>query len=170
MKNDLTSAIVFSGLEWMDQFFELIECIEAFREKTDDDIIVYTGYDKEEITEHIMTLKKFKNIVVKYGRFIPNQEKHYDKVLRSFTSFRRSIWRENIMNEKVFKIGSYKLIIKDEDDEKFKYSASLFKDEKLWTKFKSTYEITTDNAFEFFLDQNLMRGRTNQCLNFAEKD
>ena len=42
LKNDLTSAIVFGGLEWMDQFLELIECIEAFREKTLDDIVIYT--------------------------------------------------------------------------------------------------------------------------------
>ena len=81
MKNDLTSAIVFGGLEWFDQFLELLECIEAFREKTDDDIIVYTGYDKNEIEEHLMTLKKYKNIIVKFGRFITNQEKHYDEVL-----------------------------------------------------------------------------------------
>ena len=42
LKNDLTSAIVFGGLEWMDQFLELLELIEAFREKTMDDIVVYT--------------------------------------------------------------------------------------------------------------------------------
>ena len=87
LKNELTSAIVFGGLEWMDQFFELIECIEAFRKKTNDDIIVYTGYDKKEIQEHLMILKKYKNIIVKFGRFIPNQKTHYDKVLRSITSF-----------------------------------------------------------------------------------
>ena len=45
------------------------------------------GYDRNEIEEHLMTLKKFKNIIVKFGRFIPNQKTHYDKVLRSFTSF-----------------------------------------------------------------------------------
>ena len=72
----------------MDQFFELIECVSAFREKTDDDIIVYTGYDKNEIEEHLITLKKFKNIIVKFGRYIPNQKTHYDKVLRSAISFR----------------------------------------------------------------------------------
>ena len=81
LKNDLTSAIVFGGLEWMDEFLELLECIEAFREKTDDDIVIYTGYDKNEIEEHIITLKKFKNIIVKFGRFIPNQKQHYDEVL-----------------------------------------------------------------------------------------
>ena len=42
MKNDLTEAIVFGGLEWMDQFLELIVRIEAFRKKTLDDIVIYT--------------------------------------------------------------------------------------------------------------------------------
>ena len=88
MKNDLTSAIVFAGLEWMDQFLELLECIEAFREKTNDDIIIYTGYDKNEIEEHTMILKKYKNIIIKYGRFIPGQQSHYDPVLRGIFSFR----------------------------------------------------------------------------------
>lgn len=75
----------------MDQFLELIECIEAFREKTDDDIVVYTGYDKEEIPEHLMILKKYKNIIVKFGRYVPNQKKHFDKVLRSIFSFRQPV-------------------------------------------------------------------------------
>ena len=73
------------------------------------------------------------------------------------------------MNKKEFIIGSYKLIIKEEDDESFPYSASLFKNKKLWTKFKSTYEITEDNAFEFFLDKTLMK-RNTQGLNFIEKN
>ena len=42
LKNELTSAIVFGGLEWMDQFLELLECIEAFRKKTLNDIVIYT--------------------------------------------------------------------------------------------------------------------------------
>ena len=42
LKNELTSAIVFGGLEWMDQYLELLECIEAFREKTLNDIVIYT--------------------------------------------------------------------------------------------------------------------------------
>ena len=32
------------------------------------------------------------------------------------------------MNENVFEIGHYKLIIKEDDDEKFPYSAALYKD------------------------------------------
>ena len=42
MKNSLTSAIVFAGLEWIDQFFELLEVIKAFRNKTMDNIVIYT--------------------------------------------------------------------------------------------------------------------------------
>ena len=91
LKNDLTSAIVFAGLEWMDQSLELLECIEAFREKTMDDIVIYTGYDKNEIEEHIMILKKYKNIIVKFGRYVGGQQPHYDKVLRSIFSKRQSI-------------------------------------------------------------------------------
>ena len=79
-----------------------------------------------------MILKKYKNIIVKFGRYIPNQKTHYDKVLRSTISFEQSIWRENIMNEKVFKIGSYKLIIYNKKFWKTNiehpYSASLYKD------------------------------------------
>ena len=173
MKNDLTSAIVFAGLEWLDQFLELLECIEAFRKKTNDDIIVYTGYDKDEIQEHIRTLKKYSNIIIKFGRYIPNQKKHYDKILRSIFSFEQSIWRENIMNVKEFKIGHYKLIINNkkskETELKHPYSSSLYKNGKLLTKFRSSEPITEDNAFEFFLDKTLLK-RTNQSLNLNEKN
>ena len=73
------------------------------------------------------------------------------------------------MNEKKFIIGSYKLIIKDEDDEQFPYSAALYKNGKLLTKFRTAEPITADNAFEFFLDQTIIKGRT-QDLNFTEKN
>lgn len=174
LKNELTSAIVFGGLEWMDQFLELIECIEAFRKKTNDDIIVYTGYDKNEIPEHLMTLKKYKNIIMKFGRFIPNQKPHYDKILRSFTSFRQPVWRK-IMSEdkKEWKIGNYKLIIYNKKffktNIKHPYSASLYKNGKLLIKFRSAEPITEDNAFEFFLDKTLLK-RNTQGLNFIEKN
>lgn len=77
------------------------------------------------------------------------------------------------MSEKVFKIGSYKLIINNKQSNKTNlkhpYSASLYKNGKLWTKFRSAKPIAEDAAFEFFLDQNLMK-RTKQGLNFIEED
>ena len=46
-----------------------------------DDIVIYTGYNKEEIGNKINILKQFPNIIIKFGRFIPGHEKHYDDVL-----------------------------------------------------------------------------------------
>ena len=82
IKNPITHSIVISGLEPFDSFNELVILIKSFREKTLDDIVIYSGYNKEEITSYIEELKQFKNIVIKFGRFIPNQEKHYDEVLQ----------------------------------------------------------------------------------------
>lgn len=82
IKNPITHSIVISGLEPFDSFNELIILIRSFREKTSDDIVIYSGYNKEEITSYIEELKQFKNIIIKFGRFIPNQEKHYDEVLQ----------------------------------------------------------------------------------------
>ena len=82
IKNLITHSIVISGLEPFDSFNELVILIRSFREKTSDDIVIYSGYNKEEITSYIEELKQFKNIIIKFGRFIPNQEKHYDEVLQ----------------------------------------------------------------------------------------
>ena len=82
IENPITHSIVISGLEPFDSFNELVILIKSFREKTLDDIVIYSGYNKEEITSYIEELKQFKNIVIKFGRFIPNQEKHYDEVLQ----------------------------------------------------------------------------------------
>ena len=82
IKNPITHSIVISGLEPFDSFNELVILIKSFREKTLDDIVIYSGYSKEEITSYIEELKQFKNIIIKFGRFIPNQEKHYDEVLQ----------------------------------------------------------------------------------------
>ena len=80
--NPITTSIVISGLEPFDSYKDLFILIKAFREKTLDDIVIYSGYNKEEISSYIEELKQFKNIVIKFGRFIPNQEKHYDEVLQ----------------------------------------------------------------------------------------
>ena len=80
--NPITISIVISGLEPFDSYKDLFILIKAFREKTLDDIIIYTGYNKNEIENSIEELKQFKNIFIKFGRFIPNQEKHYDEVLQ----------------------------------------------------------------------------------------
>ena len=42
--------------------------------------VIYTGYDKHELSELYM-LKMLKNITVKFGRFKPNNNPHFDSVL-----------------------------------------------------------------------------------------
>lgn len=80
--NPITQAIVFGGLEPFDQFDELYAFIKEFRVYDfDDDIVIYTGYNKDEIQKQVDMLSKFKNIIVKFGRYIPNQQSHFDEVL-----------------------------------------------------------------------------------------
>ena len=81
INNPITKSIVCGGLEPFDTFDDLLQLIAYLRVSTDDDIVIYTGYYKEEIEDKITLLSKYKNIVIKYGRYIPGQEKHYDKVL-----------------------------------------------------------------------------------------
>lgn len=81
VNNPFTHAVVIGGLEPIDQFDELIELINAFREKTDDDVVIYTGYYKNEIEDKIEVLSHYKNIIVKFGRYVPNKEKVFDEVL-----------------------------------------------------------------------------------------
>ena len=81
LSNPITHAIVCGGLEPIDTFDELIEFVSVLRENTEDDIVIYTGYYKNEILDKIDELSKFKNIIVKFGRFIPNQEKHFDEII-----------------------------------------------------------------------------------------
>lgn len=82
LNNKLTSAIVIGGLEPFDDFKQLLELIKKFRnEKCDDDFVIYTGYNKDEITNEIRLLSAYKNIIVKFGRYIPEQEKHYEEIL-----------------------------------------------------------------------------------------
>ena len=83
IKNDLTSAIVFGGLEPFDDVDQLFSFIKKLREKTNDEVVIYTGYTKEELSQmgYINQLKNYPNIIIKFGRFIPNQEKHFDEIL-----------------------------------------------------------------------------------------
>lgn len=82
MKNNITKAIVFQGLEPFDSKNDLYQLIKIFREYTQDDIVIYTGYTEIELDHEIEILKRlFKNIIIKFGRFIPNQPSHFDEVL-----------------------------------------------------------------------------------------
>lgn len=83
LSNPITEAIVFQGLEPFDSWKDLFKAIDIFRMYTQDDIIIYTGYTKEELsnTHYLDLLKKYPNIIIKYGRFLLNNKKHFDSIL-----------------------------------------------------------------------------------------
>lgn len=82
MKNPITKSIVFGGLEPLIQMDELLVFIEYFRNHgCYDDIIIYSGYDEYEIPIQIAELSRFENIIVKFGRYIPDSRPIFDKVL-----------------------------------------------------------------------------------------
>ena len=82
ISNPITQAIVIGGLEPFLQFNEIKNLIKTFRENNcNDNIVIYTGYYPHELQKEIEELKQYKNIIVKFGRYSPNQEKHHDDVL-----------------------------------------------------------------------------------------
>lgn len=89
LANPLTSAVVFGGLEPFDSYRELSEFIYLLRNDYDcyDDVVIYTGYTEDECKVYIERLLEkigwsaCRNIIIKYGRYIPNQESHYDELL-----------------------------------------------------------------------------------------
>ena len=84
INNPITQALVLQGLEPMDSWGSVDNLIYYFRrcQNCYDDIVIYTGYNKDEIQERVNYLTSmYSNIVIKYGRFIPHQEPHYDPIL-----------------------------------------------------------------------------------------
>jgi hypothetical protein len=80
--NDITKAIVFQGLEPFDSdACDMIDLISSLRVQTNDPIIIYTGYNKDEVNLEYLKAFKFENIIIKWGRYIPNQKLHYDEIL-----------------------------------------------------------------------------------------
>ena len=81
VNNPITSAMVCGGMEPFDSWEDLLHLIKTLREYTSLDCVIYTGYNKEEIPDKILTLKQFSNIVIKFGRYQQGHQPHYDPVL-----------------------------------------------------------------------------------------
>lgn len=82
MSNQISESIVFGGLEPIKQKDDILNVIKYFRNNgCNDTIVIYTGYYKNEILTFIKEISKYPNIIMKFGRFIPNEKGHYDKVL-----------------------------------------------------------------------------------------
>ena len=81
LSDGLEESVVFGGLEPFLQFQELLSFISDFRKVSDDDIVIYTGYYPSEIEKELKLLKTFSNIIIKFGRYIPDRPSRYDEVL-----------------------------------------------------------------------------------------
>lgn len=91
INNPITSAIVCGGLEPFDSKFDLITLVDCLRIRynCNDEIVIYTGYTEEELVNpesgepYLIydNIKKYSNIIIKFGRFIPEQSPHYDEIL-----------------------------------------------------------------------------------------
>lgn len=81
IENPLTHALVCGGLEPFDSWESLYALCGVFRSVTQDPIIIYTGYNEEEIQNKIEMLSEFPNIIVKFGRFIPDSLHIFDALL-----------------------------------------------------------------------------------------
>ncbi len=82
ISNIITRSVVIGGLEPMLQINEVLSLIDYFRKNNCfDDFVIYTGYYKYEIEKSIQKLQNFKNIIVKFGRFVPDSVPRYDNIL-----------------------------------------------------------------------------------------
>lgn len=83
LENKITNAIVFGGLEPFDQFDEVKALIDILRSKhkCNDDVVIYTGYYWSEVEDKVNELRNYKNIIIKFGRYLPDGNSIYDPVL-----------------------------------------------------------------------------------------
>lgn len=83
MNNGISQAIVLGGLEPMEQPDEVVELVRVLREDfgCHDDVVIYTGYYPDEVSTILDRLREFDNIIVKFGRYIPNMKSRFDDVL-----------------------------------------------------------------------------------------
>lgn len=81
ISNPITHAVVCGGLEPFDSWEDLLNLVKSLRDVTSDDIVIFTGYNEDEIEDKLHVLRSFKNILVKFGRFKPHDVSRYDEVL-----------------------------------------------------------------------------------------
>jgi len=64
------------------QIKEVETLIKCFRDRGENcEFVIYTGYYPNEITNEIRLLSQYENIIIKFGRFIPDSESVYDELL-----------------------------------------------------------------------------------------
>jgi hypothetical protein len=81
--NPITKGFCFQGLEPFDSLMDLAELLHFIRvdKQCNDVIVIYTGYNKNEdfLVENM--IRKYHNIIIKWGRYIVGHKPHYDEAL-----------------------------------------------------------------------------------------
>lgn len=81
----LTEAIILQGLEPLDSLIDVYTVAAALKNwHLKDPLIIYTGYNKSEIHPRIPITIASEipgDLIIKWGRYLPNQSPHYDPVL-----------------------------------------------------------------------------------------
>lgn len=81
LQNPITKALVCGGLEPFDSWEDLQELVKHFRITTQHDIVIYTGYTEEEIKDKVEWLKAYSPLIIKFGRYIPNDNSRFEEIL-----------------------------------------------------------------------------------------
>lgn len=81
LNNPISKGVCFGGMEPFLQFEEVLSFIKQFRERSDDPIIIYTGYYFNEIEDKAKEIIPYNNIIIKYGRYKCNNVGRYDEIL-----------------------------------------------------------------------------------------
>lgn len=83
--NTLTEAIILQGLEPLDSPVDVLTVAAALSDfRIKDDLVIYTGYYPKESPSYIIPeIARIipGDLIVKWGRYIPNQTPHYDSIL-----------------------------------------------------------------------------------------
>lgn len=82
LENPITKAICCQGLEPLDSQYDLEQLLIRLNEYygCKDPVIIYTGYNEDEIDIDYW-YQFYDYLIMKFGRYIPNQKPHYDDVL-----------------------------------------------------------------------------------------
>lgn len=96
LNNPITKGITFQGLEpfyidrsqGKDSYTEIMNFIKVIRSQYSckDPIIIFTGFTEEECNQQgllgpLLNNQTLNNIIIKFGRYIPDQESHLDLLL-----------------------------------------------------------------------------------------
>ena len=82
INNPITKSIVCGGLEPLDSWDDLQCLIINLRYFSNDDIVIYTGYNETELPkDKIDFFELYAPIIVKYGRYIPNEDSYFNEEL-----------------------------------------------------------------------------------------